>query len=103
MLCDKNNRKSLKNNFRKSNKENSNLRATATLVIICGLFLIAELPQSVLLFLSILNFDFYIDFYRPLGDLLDILVLFNYSISFLLYCYMSQNFRNAFYSLFKIL
>ena len=77
------------------------LRATTSLIIICSLFLVAEFPQAVLLLISVFDFDFYVHIYRPLGDFLDILVFFNYSISFLLYCYMSQKFRSTFFNYLK--
>lgn len=63
------------------------------LLIVCILFLIAEFPHSILLIVSILNQNFYNNVYKPLGDLMDILVLINNSINFLLYVSMSKAFR----------
>ena len=86
---------SIKTDNRNRN-EIDNLRATLLLIAVCTLFFIAEFPQAILLFISIFNQEFYFNVYKPLGDLMDILVLINYSISFLLYCIMSREFRNNF-------
>ena len=71
------------------------------LIIIWILFIIAELPQSILLFVSIIFHEqkVYEHIYMPLGDLMDIIVLFNSSINFILYCTMSCVFRSTFYNL----
>jgi hypothetical protein len=92
---------------RLSKTNNENLRTTLILVIVCSLFLITELPQSVLILLSLdlTNKDesnFYNSVYMPLGDLVDMIALFNNSINFVLYCTMSRAFRETFYSLFAI-
>ena len=82
-------------------KSKEHLRTTLMLIIICLLFLIAELPQSILLFVSIIfqEHQVYERVYMPLGDLMDIIVLFNSSINFILYCTMSCAFRSTFYYL----
>ena len=82
----------------KRNRNRENLRTTLMLVIVCVLFLITELPQC---FLLILSYDpkFYEQVYMPLGDLMDILALFNNSINFLFYCTMSKAFRETFDSI----
>jgi hypothetical protein len=77
-------------------KESDHNRISIMLLIICLLVLIAELPQALLIFISILNNDFYLDVYKPLGDLMDMCVLISYSINFILYCSMSQKFRSTF-------
>jgi hypothetical protein len=83
------------------NRTKENLRTTLMLVIVCVLFLITELPQCILIFLSIIlkKQDFYERVYMPLGDIMDIIALLNNSINFLLYCIMSRAFRTTFYSL----
>lgn len=83
-------------------KDSRYVRSNLTLVAVCSLFLIAEFPQSILLLFSMLSSNFYQSVYKPLGDLLDILVLINYSASFSLYCSMSKEFRNSFCTTFKI-
>jgi hypothetical protein len=71
-------------------------RTTAMLVAVVGLFDVTELPQGVLTLGSIFVADFYRDVYSPLGDLLDIAALLNNSITFILYCTMSRQFRQTF-------
>lgn len=71
-------------------------RTTAMLVAVVGLFELTELPQGVLTLGSIFVVDFYRDVYSPLGDLLDIAALLNNSITFILYCTMSRQFRQTF-------
>lgn len=80
----------------RNKKEMGLIRSSFTLVTVCFLFFIAEFPQAILLFLSLLDENFYNEVYRLLGDLMDILVLINYSICFSLYCSMSQEFRHNF-------
>jgi len=67
-------------------------------VVIC--FIVTEVPQGVLAWISAVNTDFWSDVYIHLGDLMDILVLVNSAVNFILYCIMSQQFRNTFKSLF---
>lgn len=84
----------------KRSKTKENLRTTLMLTVVSVLFLITELPQSILLIFSILaNKSFYENVYIPLGDLMDMFALVNNSINFLLYCSMSRAFRNTFYTL----
>ena len=95
-----NHTKRLRMNISQS-RNREHLRTTLMLIIICLLFLIAELPQSILLFVSIIfqEHQVYERVYMPLGDLMDIIVLFNSSINFILYCTMSCAFRSTFYYL----
>ena len=101
-LIELNNNHELSPNQIRINKQNRQLRESdhnrisIMLLIICLLVLIAELPQAILIFISILNNDFYLDVYKPLGDLMDMCVLISYSINFILYCSMSQKFRSTF-------
>jgi hypothetical protein len=84
----------------KKKKSNENLRTTVMLILVCILFLLAEFPQSILIFFSIImDKSFYNDVYMPLGDLLDIIALVNNSINFIIYCAMSKTFRDTFYLL----
>jgi len=71
-------------------------RTTAMLVCVVGLFQLTELPQGILTLGSIFVDRFYQDVYSPLGDLLDIMALLNNSITFILYCTMSRQFRQTF-------
>ena len=85
------------NKPKSSNKEH--IRTTLMLIIVSIFFLIAELPQSILLVVSIIFKDAYENVYKPLGDLMDSIVLFFSSISFILYCTCSCAFRSTFYNL----
>lgn len=79
-----------------SDRAREHNRTTAMLVAVVGLFQLTELPQGVLTLGSIFVTDFYRDVYSPLGDLLDIMALLNNSITFILYCTMSRQFRQTF-------
>jgi hypothetical protein len=80
----------------------SNNKTTLMLIIVCILFLITELPQSVLISLSIKSdSNFYSNVYMPLGDLLDMIALINNSVSFIIYVMMSSAFKETFFKMFK--
>lgn len=83
-------------------KKSENSRATLMLIIVCAIFLLTEFPQFVLIILSALDQRFYEGIYVKLGDLLDMIVLINSSINFILYCSMSKSFRDAAYSKLNI-
>lgn len=70
-------------------------RTTVMLLIVLVLFLVTELPQGILLVLSLTMEDFFDNVYIPLGDTMDILALINNSINFVLYCSMSIEFRRT--------
>ena len=65
------------------------------LLIVMVLFLVTELPQGILLILSLTIEKFFDTVYIPLGDTMDILALINNSINFVLYCSMSVEFRRT--------
>ena len=44
---------------------------------------------------AILGKSFFLSCYNPLGEMMDMLVLTNSSINFLLYCFMSSQFRTT--------
>jgi hypothetical protein len=76
-------------------------RTTAMLLTVVLLFLATELPQGVLSLLSgLLDQNFVSEIYSPLGDVMDILVLLNSSVNFIIYCVMSKQFRVTFTTLF---
>ncbi len=94
------------NKMRKENrlirkKNNENYRTSLMLVVVCLLFLIAELPQFVMIIMSVIDKNFYENVYSLIGELLDIIVLISGSINFILYCIMSKSFRETFWSMFK--
>ena len=72
------------------------IHKTVMLLLVCLLLLIAELPQAILLLCSIFSDYIYWSFYKPLGDLLDIIVFITYPIDFFIYCSMSKLFRKEF-------
>ena len=81
---------------RLKSRKMENFRATLMLITVCALFLIAEFPQFILNILSVLNHNFYEEVYIKLGEFLDIIVLINGTINFILYCTMSKSFRDTF-------
>jgi len=71
-------------------------RTTRLLIALLGLFLIAETPMGTLGLLSAIHGrQFYKECYNPLGDIMDMLALVNCSTNFLLYCFMSTQFRTT--------
>jgi hypothetical protein len=85
-------------------KTNENKRATHMLTLICVLFLIAQLPLSILTLLSITMGDsFYNNVYMPLSDIMEMIVLVSNSINFILLVSMSSAFRDKFFSFFKFI
>ncbi|CAH1803141.1 unnamed protein product [Owenia fusiformis] len=76
-------------------------RTTRMLLAVVILFLITEMPQGILMFLTgVLDTHFFKEIYDPLGDFMDILALINNGINFILYCTMSKQFRETFLDIF---
>ena len=75
-------------------------RTTYMLVSVVLFFVITEFPQGILAMISGLNDHFFEEIYSNLGDVMDLLVLLNSAVNFVLYCIMSQQFRDTFRSLF---
>lgn len=95
-------RPSIKKSRKLVDKEKQTDRTTKMLLAVLLLFLITEFPQGILgLLANILGEGFYRSCYHPLGDVLDILALFNSAINFMIYCTMSRQFRKTFSLLFK--
>lgn len=105
LIKTKKRQKNLSNTGSKSkkqmNKEKKADRTTKMLLVVLLLFLITEFPQGIL---GLMNYSlgdvFLRNCYLPLGDLLDILALFNSGINFMIYCAMSRQFRITFRMLF---
>lgn len=75
--------------IRRKKVENELKKAISTnrrLIVLFCYILASQSPQVFLLLVSLLNFDFYFEVYKPLGDLLDILILVTYSVGFTFYC-----------------
>lgn len=73
-------------------------RTTSMLVTVVLSFVLSELPQGVLALLSGIDSSIFHRVYVPLGDVWDIIVLINSAVNFVLYCIMSRQFRQTFYS-----
>ncbi|XP_071550329.1 G-protein coupled receptor dmsr-1-like [Panulirus ornatus] len=76
-------------------------RVTKMLLAILVLFLASEVPQGILGLLTVIPDSGFFPCYQKLGEIMDMLVLFNSAINFLLYCSMSQQFRGTFSELFR--
>ncbi|XP_069142004.1 G-protein coupled receptor dmsr-1-like [Argopecten irradians] len=75
-------------------------RTTMMLVAVVLFFVLTEFPQGILAAISGLNETFFQNVYSNLGDIMDLLVLINSAINFILYCIMSKQFRDTFKNLF---
>lgn len=75
---------------------------TPMLVAVLSIFLLAELPQGVMLVMTGIfsSQTFRKNIYVPLGDFMDLLSLINSAVNFLIYCAMSRKFRIVFFQLF---
>lgn len=91
-------RRKLKSLGRKNESERANehCRTTAMLLAVVLCFVLAELPQGVLAFLSGVDTTVFDQVYVPLGDIWDLLGLLNSAVNFVLYCTMSRQFRKTF-------
>ncbi|XP_076472297.1 uncharacterized protein LOC143301791 [Babylonia areolata] len=67
---------------------------TTMLLVIIVMYILTEIPQVVAIVLSALSRDFFVNVYLLLADTLDLIALVNNAINFLLYCTMSQQFRD---------
>lgn len=77
---------------------NQNETTTKLLIAVMIVFLICEFPAGILAALcAILGQDFFENVYEPTGILMDLLALINSSVNFILYCFMSTQFRVTFY------
>uniref|UniRef100_A0A7E4VHE1 G_PROTEIN_RECEP_F1_2 domain-containing protein n=1 Tax=Panagrellus redivivus TaxID=6233 RepID=A0A7E4VHE1_PANRE len=75
---------------------------TPMLVAVLSIFLVAELPQGMMLVLTgvFSSETFHQKFYVSLGDFMDLLSLLNSAVNFVIYCVMSRKFRSVFFKLF---
>ncbi len=83
-----------------SERASEHNRTTSMLVAVVLCFVIAELPQGILAFLSGVDSTIFVKIYVPLGDVWDIIVLINSAVNFILYCIMSRQFRETFKDVF---
>lgn len=67
------------------------------LIAVVLTFVVVELPQGLVLFICSINSWYFDHVYRYLGDVIDVAVLLNSSVNFILYATMSRKFRKTFY------
>lgn len=75
-------------------------KASMLLVTVVICFVLTELPQGIINTTAALAPCFMDQVYIHIGDIMDLLVLINSSINFILYCVMSKQFRDTFTDLF---
>ena len=76
-------------------------KTTLMLLVILVIYLLGELPVGILYFLlGILDDDFRDCVYQPLGELMDIVVLTETGVNFVLLVIMSRQFRQTFRQIF---
>lgn len=74
-----------------------NETTTKLLIAVMIVFLICEFPAGLLAALcAILEADFFENVYEPIGILTDLFALINSAVNFILYCFMSTQFRVTF-------
>ena len=78
-----------------SQRMKAHKRTTLMLCTIILMFLIAELPSAVLVFVCVFVEGFFMDYYLLFADTLDILSLINNAVNFIMYCSMSRQFREC--------
>ena len=82
--------------------KNVHNRTTIMLVIVCFLFLVVELPITLLSLLAMsLDENIYIDIYIPLVEFMDLSRLIYSSINLVIYCSMSSVFRKELVRIFS--
>ncbi|ESN98899.1 hypothetical protein HELRODRAFT_66868 [Helobdella robusta] len=85
----------------RNERTQESVRTTVMLVAVVLSFVFVELPQGVLVALSGINYSFFfMEIYKPLGDIFDLLGLLNSIVNFVLYCTMSRQFRETFVNIF---
>jgi len=78
-------------------------RTSKMLLAVLALFLITEFPQGIMAFLSgLYGQEFFRKCYNSFAEVWDILALINSAINFILYCFMSKQFRTQFRNVFKL-
>ena len=82
------------------------MRATMMLVIVVGVFLVVEVPLSVLLLFVIIENTFDVDLFSDTTRytaalIVNCCIVITYPLNFFIYCTMSQRFRQMFCDLFS--
>jgi len=87
---------------KKSGRRRSD-RTSRMLVAVLFLFLITEFPQGIMAFLSgLYGAEFFRKCYNAFAEIWDILALINSALNFILYCFMSRQFRVQFRNFFPV-
>lgn len=81
---------------RRLSLQRQHANTTRMLLVVLILFVVTELPQGILLLLCATVPDFYYNVFYNIADFIDFLSLLNNSVNFVLYCVMSQQFREKF-------
>jgi hypothetical protein len=90
-----------KSKSQKSSKRTD--RTSKMLIAVLLLFLLTEFPQGIMHFLTgWYGPEFLRCNYNPWAEIWDLLALINSAINFLLYCFMSKQFRTQFHLSFKL-
>lgn len=89
-----------------ASKGDSSTRATMMLVIVVGVFLVVEVPLSVLLLFVIIENTFDVDMFSDAtrdtaAIFVNCCIAVTYPLNFFIYCTMSQRFRHMFCELFS--
>ncbi|XP_041377395.1 G-protein coupled receptor dmsr-1-like [Gigantopelta aegis] len=86
----------------KTKKKNRHKSTTMMLLVIIVMYILTELPQVVVILMSANYKYFFLNVYMLLADTLDMAALVNNAINFVLYCSMSQQFRDHLYQVFAV-
>ncbi|XP_025084279.1 LOW QUALITY PROTEIN: sex peptide receptor-like [Pomacea canaliculata] len=66
---------------------------TTMLLVIIVMYILTEVPQTFLIIMSAFSKQFFMNVYMLLADTMDMIALINNAMNFVLYCAMSQQFR----------
>lgn len=90
------------NNKTHTKRKHSTDRTTKMLLVVLGLFFVSEIPHGVCCILTaIYGSKFFLGCYLFLAEMFNTLTLVCTSLNFIIYYFMSQQFRNTFNELFR--
>ena len=78
---------------RRGGREARHQCTTTMLLVIIVMYIVTEIPQVFVIIMSAMSKNFFRNVYMLLADTLDMIALVNNAINFVLYCTMSQQFR----------
>ena len=85
---------------RRLSLQRQHANTTRMLMVVLILFVVTELPQGVILLLSATVPGFFDGVFYNIADLTDFVSLLNNAVNFVLYCVMSQQFREKFVQMY---